>query len=307
MSALDPLTIQGTRLTWLPDGMNWRGYWDSTAQYVKNDVAMSQIDNAAYVAIRNVLGGQDPSFVLLGGPWIRLSPGMEDATQQIGAITTFSQGAAYGNGVIFTRLLNNVNVPAYFTLPATIRDNHAVIMMIVSGPVMYSQSKVISGLAVGPYDPATTHPPYPATYPNCGTIPKTTYTRGAAAPGPLTCYVSQVKFLYVNAAAPEYLASYNIPPLTSDVPLDPILPTEAEIIGFNPPTAPLPPYLQWASIPYDGYQAAYTPTMVFILRRGVDYNGNTAQLGLGYAAVFGDAALNSVGGLGYSCDFVGLV
>lgn len=50
------------RLQVLPDAMNWRGDWNNTTQYYKNDVVLSPLDSASYIALNvSVLGGADPS------------------------------------------------------------------------------------------------------------------------------------------------------------------------------------------------------------------------------------------------------
>lgn len=72
MSLSSALSNPLERLTVLPDAMNWRGVWNNTTQYYRNDVVLSPADTAAYIALTvSALGGGDPS---VNPDWTVLSP-----------------------------------------------------------------------------------------------------------------------------------------------------------------------------------------------------------------------------------------
>jgi hypothetical protein len=61
------------RLQVLPDAMNWRGVWNNTTQYYRNDVVLSPADTATYIALNvSTFGGSDPSVVPTD--WLVLAP-----------------------------------------------------------------------------------------------------------------------------------------------------------------------------------------------------------------------------------------
>lgn len=63
MSLITSLDNPLERLQVLPDAMNWRGVWNNTTQYYRNDVVLSPIDTATYIALNvSTLGGADPSL-----------------------------------------------------------------------------------------------------------------------------------------------------------------------------------------------------------------------------------------------------
>lgn len=63
MSLVTSLDNPLERLQVLPNAMNWRGVWNNTTQYYRNDVVLSPIDTASYIALNvSVLGGADPSL-----------------------------------------------------------------------------------------------------------------------------------------------------------------------------------------------------------------------------------------------------
>lgn len=67
-----PLDNPLERLAILPNAMNWRGTWDATEQYFKNDVVVSPTNSASYILAGQtaLLGGADPQFNV---DWIELS------------------------------------------------------------------------------------------------------------------------------------------------------------------------------------------------------------------------------------------
>lgn len=92
------------RLASLPNVMNWRGLWDNTTQYFRNDVVISPVDSAAYIALNlSTLGGGDPSTAL-PSEWLILSPG-------VGGITSVTAGAGISiTGTPTIPQINNTGV-----------------------------------------------------------------------------------------------------------------------------------------------------------------------------------------------------
>lgn len=73
MSLLSSLENPLERLQVLPFAMNWRGVWNNTTQFFKNDVVLSPITSATYIALNvSTLGGADPS--LTPADWGELAP-----------------------------------------------------------------------------------------------------------------------------------------------------------------------------------------------------------------------------------------
>jgi hypothetical protein len=73
MSLFSSLENPLERLSVLPDAMNWRGVWNNTTQYFRNDVVLSPLDTATYIALKvSVIGGADPSVNL--ADWLVLAP-----------------------------------------------------------------------------------------------------------------------------------------------------------------------------------------------------------------------------------------
>jgi len=70
--ALVPLQNPLEILAILPNVMNWRGTWDVTEQYFKNDVVVSPVNQASYIlnGQNSSFGGADPT---LNPDWIELS------------------------------------------------------------------------------------------------------------------------------------------------------------------------------------------------------------------------------------------
>ena len=61
------------RLQVLPNAMNWRGVWNNTTQYYRNDVVLDSTDTATYIALNiSTLGGAAPS--LAPSDWEILAP-----------------------------------------------------------------------------------------------------------------------------------------------------------------------------------------------------------------------------------------
>ena len=90
MTTLESLANPLERLQVLPEVMNWRGLWNNTTQFYRNDVVLSPLTTAPYLLTRlALLGGLDPSLVPAN--WTELSP-------TTGGIT----GLTAGNGISIT-------------------------------------------------------------------------------------------------------------------------------------------------------------------------------------------------------------
>lgn len=212
MSALDPLTIQGTRLTWLPDTMNWRSTWNATTQYVKNDVVVSSVDGACYVANLNSYGGLDPASTPAPSLWTQLgasgtTSGVVIENQQSNTPIVALPASGYINtGVYFTAMLDTANQPFISAFPAALANCDSV-MMVVSGLISSGTSPasgfvgVADAANLGLNTAAAGHPPVPTSYPDY-------LNNGGISPFPVKSPLGATEFLATNYHA-DYMSAIN--------------------------------------------------------------------------------------------------
>lgn len=123
------MTTQLETLRQFPLTMQWRGEWDITTQYVKNDVAISAVDKVIYVLlITSELGGQDPSINSNWFPVTAPTTGVTDLVAEDGVENTRSGTNPIlentgiitvrpGSNVTITGTASNPIVNVEFTLP----------------------------------------------------------------------------------------------------------------------------------------------------------------------------------------------
>ena len=107
------MTTQLETLRQFPLTMQWRGEWDITTQYVKNDVAISSVDRVIYVLlITSELGGKDPSINSNWFPVTAPTTGVTDLVAENGVENTRSgtNPILENTGIITVRPGSNVSI-----------------------------------------------------------------------------------------------------------------------------------------------------------------------------------------------------
>ena len=105
--SLTTLENQLSRLTVLPNIMNWRGGWSVSEQYYLNDVVISPNDGYSYILTVTALqGGVDPSINL--ADWTEIAPAT--AGGNITAIVGVSPGISIDNTNPQIPVVNNTGV-----------------------------------------------------------------------------------------------------------------------------------------------------------------------------------------------------